>query len=121
MAAKQQNGMLASAAKFVASLIFLYVVFGPLNAAYAAPTGNFWASLLYAAAVLGSVTLFLSSILGFFASANMPRICSCKAMMVTPFALLAWVAMTPFSPTSMWLTVIGAVLVGFGSCCCAMK
>jgi hypothetical protein len=117
MAAKQQKGMMAPAAKFVASLIFLYVVFGPLNAAYAAPTGNFWASLLYAAAVLGSITLFFASIAGF--SSMVPKMCDCKALKITPFALLAWVAITaPFSTTNLVLVVIGAVLCGLGSMCC---
>jgi hypothetical protein len=122
MAAKQQNGMLAPAAKFVASLIFLYVVFGPLNAMAAPGLGNLWTPLLYAAAVLGSITMFFAGLAGF--SQMMPRMCGCKVMMVTPFAILALVAITPLGAgfaTAMWLTVIGAVLAGFSATCCCMQ
>jgi hypothetical protein len=69
--------------------------------------------------------MFFASLAGF--SQKMPQICGCKVMKVTPFALLAWVAVSGASvpasafAMSMWLTVIGAMLSGFGSACCCTK
>ena len=120
MAAKQQNKMMAKAIEFIASLIFLYVVFGPLSAA-APSLGNglgygIWAPLLYAVAVLGSITLFFSSLVGFAMSSQMLMMSTKKAMMVTPFAILAWVAITGGAGWSMnlWLTLAGFVIGWFG-------
>ena len=118
---------MATTLMFLASLIFLYVVFGPLSAA-APSLGNglgygIWAPLLYAVAVLGSITLFFSSLVGFFMSTDMQMMGTKKTMMATSLAILAWAAITGGAGWSMnmWLTVIGFVIGWFGMGMAMMK
>lgn len=82
-----------------------------------------WAPLLYAVAVLGSITLFFSSLVGYFMSSDMPMMGIKKTMMATSLAILAWAAITGGAGWSMnmWLTVIGFVIGWFGMGMAMMK
>jgi hypothetical protein len=94
MAAKQQNKTWAAALKLVASLIFLYVVFvsPPSMTSSGITAALLWAPLLYAMAVIGSIALFLASLMSFSMSSEMLSKWSSKAMMATTLAVIAWAA-----------------------------
>lgn len=122
MAVKQKNKTLATGLKFIASLIFLYVVFVQSPAVVASAAGAVWAPVLYAVAVVGSVSLFFASLVSFVWSSEMLNMTGKKANMVVALALIAWAAISgPAMSMTMELALVGFVIGWFGAGAAEMK
>ena len=122
MAVKQKNKTLATALKFIASLIFLYVVFVQSPAVAPTAAGAVWAPLLYAVAVIGSVSLFFASLVGFLMSSDMLNKASKKANMLVALAIIAWAAISgPAMSMPMELALVGFIIGWFGVGAAEMK
>jgi hypothetical protein len=117
MPAKQKNKALASALKFIASLIFLYVVFVSPPVALALAGAVLWAPLLYAVAVIGSISLFLGSLMSFAVSSEMLNKAGWKMNKMVSLAIVAWAAIAGGLSLSlpMELAIVAFVIGWFGS------
>lgn len=125
MAAKQQNRTLAAALKLVASLIFLYVVFvsPPSMTSSGITAAVLWAPLLYAIAVVGSIALFLASLMGFGWDSKMLSMGSNKAVLCTTLAVIGWAVIASGVGLSMpiELAIVAFVIGLIGSGAAEMK
>lgn len=109
MAAKQQNKTLATSLKFIASLIFLYVLFGgPLVI-----PAQWWAPLVYAVAVVSTIALFFGSLVGFGMSSEMLTSGSKKAVTMSALALLALASTSMFSGSAAGAMVVVGFIIGW--------
>src|SRR5271157_4232259 len=117
MAAKKQSKTLPMALKLLAGLVFLYVVFAsPLAGTTPIGAGILWVPLLYAVAVLSSVALFVSSLVGFGWNSDRLSISGNKAMELSALALLALTVTAGRLSLSLWgsLIVLGFVIGWIG-------
>lgn len=98
--------------RFVASLLFLYVIFVGTGASTTWSTwvtsgfGTVWLPILFGVAVLGSIGLFFSSLAG---------IVSSKARMNMSGKVLMWIslALVALTASPQWLPSFWVVLLGF--------
>jgi hypothetical protein len=105
---KSNNHKKGAALKFIASLVFLYVVLMGLHTgqwgSYVA--GSVWAPLLVAAALLGSIVLFFGSL----AEMVKPEMCmGSKPVMLVAFALIA-LTVGPLHNPMLWVTLVGFLI-----------
>lgn len=106
--------------RFIASLLFLYVVFGAgssgLSSWVTSGAGALWLPILFGVAVLGSIGLFFGSLGSVFsakARASMGNMGS-KVLMWTGFALIA-LTVSPAWSWTFWVVVLGFLIGWFGS------
>lgn len=100
--------------RFVASLFFLYVLFGGTTAGngwwspwVTAGAGSLWLPILFGAAVLSSIALFFGSLAGLIFKSNL--VMSWKVQTIAAFALVALTVSTTWSSV-FWVVVVGFVL-----------
>jgi hypothetical protein len=100
--------------RFVASLFFLYVLFGGTSAGsgwwspwVVSGAGSLWLPILFGAAVLSSIALFFSSIAGLAFKADFGA--GWKVQSVAAFALVALTVSTILSSV-FWLVIVGFIL-----------
>jgi hypothetical protein len=110
---KMDNHKAGATLKFVASLIFLYVLFTGLGSGtwgnYA--TGSLWSPLLLAAALLGSICLFFGSLMEIVK----PKMCmGSKPVMLVAFCLVA-LTVGPLFSSLLWMSIVGFVIGWAGS------
>lgn len=116
-----------NALRFLASVLFLYVIFGGTAAAagWWSPwvvngAGSLWLPILFGAAVLSSVALFFGTLFfGSLAMAGMaPKMGSgsmgWKASMIAAFSLTALTVSPSFSGV-FWVVILGFILAWVGS------
>jgi hypothetical protein len=103
--------------RFIASLLFLYVIFIGTGANWWSPwvasgVGAVWLPILFGAAVLSSIALFFSSLAGIawkFGGAM-----SWKVLMLASFTLVALTA-SPFFSTGFWIVILAFLIGWMGS------
>ncbi len=115
---KPKKGAWPDVLRFVASLLFLYVLFvgtgaNTWSAWVTSGFGSVWLPLLFGVAVLGSIGLFFSSLAGIVMSkARMAM--SGKMLMWVSLALVALTA-SPVWGTSFWIVLLGFLIGWLGS------
>lgn len=118
--AKQQNKTWANVLRFIASLIFLYVVFVGLSSYTPSATllsGAIipWGALLYVVAVLGSIALFFASLFGLAMGSSLSDVIATKTSIWMPLALVV-LTMTGASASALsvgtwtWYVLLGFVI-----------
>ena len=108
MAKKSNNNRAGAALKFIASLFFLYVVLTGLGSGRwgSYVSGSIWAPILVAAALLGSIALFFTSLVEI---AN-PKMCmGGKLIAVVSFSLVA-LTVGPLGSAALWMTIVGFLI-----------
>lgn len=111
MAAKGKN-VWGSVLRFIASLIFLYVVFaGVSQISGAGNPAALWVPLLFAGAVISSIALFFMSIAGIAMPSKEGSMMGNKLSMIASLTLLA---LTVFASSTWTVNTWGwYVIVGF--------
>lgn len=116
---KESKGAKPDALRFIASLLFLYVVFVGTGAQTTWSTwvatgfGSVWLPLLFGVAVLGSIGLFFSSLAGIvMKEARMAKMG--KMLMWVSLALVALTASPMWYP-SFWIVLLGVLIGWLGS------
>ncbi len=106
--AKKDSNKAGAALKFIASLFFLYVVLSGLSSGTwgSYVSGTVWVPLLVAAALLGSIALFFSSL----AEMVNPAMCmGGKLVTAVSFALVA-LTVGPLGSMALWITIVGFLI-----------
>lgn len=110
-----------NAIRFIASLFFLYVLFGGTSgsAGWWSPwvtngAGSLWLPILFGAAVLSSIALFFSSITSLLFKGDPRMLWKTKSITtnvqtVAAFSLLA-LTVSPLWTSTFWLVVVGFIL-----------
>lgn len=117
MPSKSSNKVSPNVLRFIASLIFLYVVFQGVSGSASMGAAALWSPILYSIGVLGSVVLFFTSLGGIGLNTNKFTEGAMKSMKLAAFALFALsvisgtLAVTNFG----WLVILGYVIGWFGS------
>lgn len=100
--------------RFVASLFFLYVLFGGTTRGggwwspwVTSGAGALWLPILFGAAVLSSIALFFGSIAGMAFKTNMKM--GWKTHVIAAFTLVALTVSTAWSSV-FWVVVVGFIL-----------
>ncbi len=115
---KKSKDAKSDALRFIASLLFLYVVFVGTGAStwsawVTSGFGSVWLPLLFGVAVLGSIGLFFSSLAGIvMKEARMAM--SGKLLMWLSLALVALTA-SPAWSTSFWIVLLGFLIGWLGT------
>jgi hypothetical protein len=106
--------------RFVASLFFLYVLFGGTSAGsgwwsawVTSGAGALWLPILFGAAVLSSIALFFSSLAGLVFKTSMGMM-SGKTQTIAAFALIALTVSLTWSSV-FWIVVVGFILGWVGN------
>lgn len=118
-APKQKMNAWPNVLRFIASLLFLYVIFAGQSMGWwsqwvSSGAGSVWLPILFGAAVLATIGLFFSSLAG-IAMPNMKGgAMSMKVMMLASFTLVALTA-SPAWSTGFWIVILGFLIGWFGS------
>ncbi|MDE1871597.1 MAG: hypothetical protein KGI06_05165 [Candidatus Micrarchaeota archaeon] len=115
------KGSWSNGLRLIASLFFLYVLFGGTggSAGWWSPwvtngAGSLWLPILFGAAVLSSIALFFSSITGVLFKGDQRMLWKTKSITtnvqtVAAFSLLA-LTVSPLWTSTFWLVVVGFIL-----------
>jgi hypothetical protein len=103
--------------RFIASLLFLYVVFAGSGHSWwsgwvTSGVGAVWLPILFGVAVLGSIGLFFMSLGGL--AWKMHGAMASKVLMLSSFALVALTA-SPLFNTGFWIVILGFLIGWFGT------
>lgn len=105
--------MWANVLKFLASLIFLYVIFAGLSGETPAGAVSLWVPLLFAGGIIGTIVLFFASLAGLAWPSSMLSAATSKAWLWSSFLLLALTAASgTLTITMMGWEVIAGFLIG---------
>ncbi|MGD0728628.1 MAG: hypothetical protein ABR981_00955 [Candidatus Micrarchaeaceae archaeon] len=106
--------------RFIAALLFLYVVFTgaganpPFGNAWLNGAGSLWVPILFGVAVLGSIGLFFSSLAGALSSKCRMGGMVGKLLMFTSLALVILTA-SPAWNVGFWIVIVGFLIGWIGS------
>ncbi|HIH50592.1 MAG: hypothetical protein ABSE71_03775 [Candidatus Micrarchaeaceae archaeon] len=101
--------------RFIASLLFLYVIFSGVwwSPWVTSGVGQIWLPILLGVAVLSAVGLFFGSLAGIASKMNGGGMIW-KAVMLGSFALVA-LTVSPVFSAGFWVAILGFLLGWFGS------
>lgn len=104
--------------RFIASLLFLYVIFAGNAMGWWSPwvtsgVGQIWLPILFGVAVLSSIGLFFGSLAGLASKMDGGKMIW-KAVMLGSFTLVALTVSTSFT-AGFWVVILGFLLGWFGS------
>lgn len=120
----KSKGAWPNGLRFLASLFFLYALFGGLSAGvgwwsvYVSGAGSLWLPILFGIAVLSSIGLFFSSLAGLVFKSSMGM--GGKMATVASFALIALTygpSVTGIASLSsvFWVVILGFILAWVGT------
>lgn len=116
---QKKSGPWPNVMRFVASLLFLFVVFTgagmnpPFNNVWLGGAGSIWLPIVFGIAVLGSIGLFFSSLAG-LAWGKGGGMMAGKIVMFTSLALVILTA-SPSWSSSFWVVILGFLIGTFGN------
>lgn len=114
----KSKGAWPNVLRFVASLLFLYVIFTgasmtpPFGNAWLGQAGSLWLPILFGVAVLGSIALFFSSLAGIAWGKDSGM--TAKILMWSSITLVALTA-SPAWGMYFWVTILGFIIGWLGS------
>ncbi len=103
--------------RFVASLFFLYVIFGSTGSGWwsqwvTAGAGSLWLPILFGVAVLSSIALFFGSLAGLAWKMSSPM--GWKTVLFAAFSLTALTVSTSFTGV-FWIVIVGFLIAWVAS------